>query len=148
MTYCHTKRPKHTSTLQGHMWLSGWVMWKVAKGPGFEPSTKGRVSSKGPKLVFCIRVYVGATSVWGSSCVASISFHSHIDHNKVLKICGAQGPVCLPHAGLVSGSKLCPTKWRPTTFAHLNLWMWEPVTAQKPLLLSLTLKKKARWDVT
>jgi hypothetical protein len=34
-------------------------------------------------------VYVGAMSAWGSSCIASISFHSHIDYNKVLKICGA-----------------------------------------------------------
>jgi hypothetical protein len=42
-----------------------------------------------PKLVFRIRAYMGATSVWGSSCVASISFHSHIDNNKVLKLCGA-----------------------------------------------------------
>jgi hypothetical protein len=89
---------------EGHLWPSGWVVRKVANGPGLEPSAKGGVSSEGPKLVFCIRAYVGATSAWGSSCVASISFHSHIDYNKVLKICGARGPVCLPHAGLVSGS--------------------------------------------
>jgi hypothetical protein len=85
-------------------------MQKVANGPGFEPSAKGGISSKGPKLVFCIRAYVGATSAWGSSCVASISFHSHIDYNKVLKIRVARGPVCLPHAVPVSGSKLCPTE--------------------------------------
>ncbi len=92
------------------MWPSGWVVRKVANGQGFEPSAKGGVSSEGPKLVFRIRVHVGATSAWGSSCVASISFHSYIDYNKVLKICGAQGPVCLPHAVPVSVSKLCPTK--------------------------------------
>ena len=62
-----------------------------------------------PKLVFRIRAYIGATSAWGSSCAASISFHSHIDYNKVLKIRGARGPVCLPHAVLVSGFELCPT---------------------------------------
>jgi hypothetical protein len=92
------------------MWPSGWVVRKVANHPGFEPSAKGGISSEGPILVFCIRAYVGATSVWGSSCVASISFHSHIDYNKVLKIHNARGQVCLPHAVPVSGSKLCPTK--------------------------------------
>ncbi len=56
----------------GHMWPSGWVVRKVANGPGFEPSVKGRTSSKGSKLVFCICVYVGVTSAWGSSCIASI----------------------------------------------------------------------------
>ncbi len=71
---------------------------------------KAELVAKGPKLVFRICAYVGATSAWGSSCVASISFHSHIDNNKVLKICGARGPVCLPHAVPVSGSELCPTK--------------------------------------
>ncbi len=86
------------------------MVQKVANGPGFEPSAKGGISSERPKLVFRIRAYVGATSVWGSSCVASISFHSHIDYNKVLKIRGAQGPVCLPYAVPVSGSELCPTK--------------------------------------
>ncbi len=30
----------------GHVWPSGWVVWKVAHGPGFEPSAKGGVSSK------------------------------------------------------------------------------------------------------
>ncbi len=62
----------------------------------------------------------------------------------MLKICGARGPVCLPHAVPVSGSKLCPTKWRPATFAHLNLWMWEPVNCLSHMLASLILKKKAR----
>ncbi len=56
------------------------MVQKVANGPGFEASVKGGVSSEGPKLEFCIRAYVGATSEWGSSCVASISFHSHIDY--------------------------------------------------------------------
>ena len=69
----------------GHVWPSGWVVRKVANGPGFKPSAKGGVSSKGPKLVFCIRAYVGAMTVCGSSYAASISFHSHIDYNKVLK---------------------------------------------------------------
>jgi hypothetical protein len=73
----------------GHVWPSGWVVRKVANGPGFKPSAKGGIISKGPKLVFCIRAYVGETSAWGSFCVASISFHSHIDYNIVLKICGA-----------------------------------------------------------
>jgi hypothetical protein len=95
---------------QGHVRPSGWEVRKVANGPGFEPSAKGGVSSEGPKLVFCICVYVGATFAWGKSCVASISFHSHIDYNKVFKICGARGPVCLPQAVPVSGSKLCPTE--------------------------------------
>jgi hypothetical protein len=70
----------------GYVWLSGWVVRKVANGPGFEPSAKGGVSSEGPKLVFHIHAYVGAMSAWGSSCVGSISFHSRIDYNKVLKI--------------------------------------------------------------
>jgi hypothetical protein len=74
---------------ESHVWPSGWVVRKVANGPGFEPSAKGGISSEGPKLVFCIRAYVGATSAWGSSCIASISFHSHIDYNNVLKIHGA-----------------------------------------------------------
>ncbi len=95
---------------QGHVWLSGWVVRKVANGPGLEPSAKGGISSEGPKLVFCICAYVGATSGWGSSCVAYISFHSHIDYIKVLKIHGARGLVCLPHAVPVSGSELCPTE--------------------------------------
>jgi hypothetical protein len=69
----------------GHVWPSGWVVRKVANGPGFEPSTKGGVSSEEPKLVFRIRAYVGATTAWSSSYAASISFHSHIDYNKVLK---------------------------------------------------------------
>jgi hypothetical protein len=64
---------------EGHVWPSGWVVRNVANGPGFKPSAKGGVNSKQPKLVFCIHVYVGATSAWGSSCIASISFHSHID---------------------------------------------------------------------
>ena len=29
-----------------HVWPSGWVVQKVANGPGFEPSAKGGVSSK------------------------------------------------------------------------------------------------------
>jgi hypothetical protein len=33
-------------TDQGHVWPSGWVMRKVANGPGFEHSAKGGVSSK------------------------------------------------------------------------------------------------------
>jgi hypothetical protein len=70
---------------------------------------KAELVALGPKLVFCIRAYMGATSAWGSSCVASISFHSHIDNNKVLKIRGARGPVCLPHAVPVLGPELCPT---------------------------------------
>jgi hypothetical protein len=108
---------------EGHVWPSGWVVRKVANGPGFEPSAKGGVSSEGPKLVFRIHAYVGAMTVWGSSYAASISFHSHIDYNKGLKIRGAQGPVCLPHAVLVSGSELCPTNRRLATFTHLNLRM-------------------------
>ncbi len=70
----HTHTHTHTHT-QGHVWPSGWVMRKVANGPGFEPSAKGGVSSKGPKLVFRIRAYVGATTVWGSSYTAYLSFH-------------------------------------------------------------------------
>jgi hypothetical protein len=70
------------------VWPSGWVVRKVANGPGFKPSAKGGVSSEGPKLGFCIRAYVGAMSAWGSSCVASISSHSHIEYNKVIKIRG------------------------------------------------------------
>ncbi len=62
----------------------------------------------------------------------------------MLKIRGAGGPVCLPHAVPVSGSELCPTEWRLATFAHLNLWMWEPVNRLNHMLSSLTLKKKAR----
>ena len=76
---------------------------------GSNTSQKAELVALGPKLVFCIRAYMGATSAWGSSCVASISFHSHIDYNKVLKIRGARGPVCLSHAVPVSGSELCPT---------------------------------------
>jgi hypothetical protein len=98
------------SPFSGHVWPSGWVVLKVANGPGFKHSAKGGISSEGPKLVFCICAYVGVTSAWGSSCVASISFHSHIDDNKVLKICCARGLVCLRHAVLVSGSELCPNK--------------------------------------
>ncbi len=30
----------------GHVWPSGWVVRKVAHGPGFEPSAKDGVSSK------------------------------------------------------------------------------------------------------
>ncbi len=101
---------RSTSLQSGNVWPSGWVVWKVANGPGFEPSAKGGISSKGPKLVFRICAYVGATSAWGSFCIASVSFHSHIDYNKVLKIHGAQWPVCLSHAVPVSGSELCPTK--------------------------------------
>jgi hypothetical protein len=52
-----TRKPSRTSTLllfnrypptlwQGHVWPSGWVVRKVAHGPGFEPSAKGGVSSK------------------------------------------------------------------------------------------------------
>jgi hypothetical protein len=79
----------HDPPIIGNVWPSGWVVRKVANGPGFEPSAKGRVSSKEPKLVFRIHVYVDATSAWDSSCVASISSHSHIDYNKVIKIRGA-----------------------------------------------------------
>ncbi len=37
----------------GHVWPSGWVVRKVANGPGFEPSAKGGVSrEKGLSLSF------------------------------------------------------------------------------------------------
>ncbi len=95
---------------------------------GAESSKRSRVQTlrkrrEGPKLVFRIRAYVGATTMWCSSYAASISFHSHIDYNKVLKIRGARGPVCLSHAVPVFGSKMCPTDRRMATFAHLNLRM-------------------------
>ncbi len=106
---CETREVIELLDDEGHMWPSGWVVRKVANGPGFEPSAKGGVSSEGPKLVFHICAYVGAMTVWGRSYAASISFHSHIDYNKVLKIRGARGPVCLSHAVPVSGSELCPT---------------------------------------
>ena len=77
---------------------------------GSNPPQKAELVANWPKLVFRIRVYIGATSAWGSSCVASISSHSHIDDNKVLKIRGARGPVCLPHAVPVLGPELCPTE--------------------------------------
>ncbi len=35
-----------TTLAQGHVWPSGWVMWKVANGPGFEHSAKGGISSE------------------------------------------------------------------------------------------------------
>ncbi len=127
------------------MWLSGRVVLIVANGPGFEPSTKGGVSSKGLSLSFALvctwmqrlRGVVPAQHLYSSIL-------TRWDYNKVLKVCGARGPVCLPHAVPVSGSKLCPTKWRPATFAHLNLWIWEPVNRLTHMLASLTLKKKAR----
>ncbi len=73
---------------------------------GSNPPQKAELVANGPKLVFCIRAYIGAMSAWGSSCVASISSHSHIGDNKVLKIHGARGPVCLPHAVPVLGPEL------------------------------------------
>jgi hypothetical protein len=76
---------------------------------GSNTPQKTELVANGPKLVFCIHAYMGATSAWGSSCIASISFHSHIDDNKVLKIRGARGPVCLPHVVPVLGPELCPT---------------------------------------
>ncbi len=77
---------------------------------GSNTPQKAESVANGPKLVFRIRAYMGATSAWGSSCVASISFHSHIDDNKVLKIRGTRGQVCLPHAVPVLGPELCPTE--------------------------------------
>jgi hypothetical protein len=50
---------------------------KVANGPGFESSAKGGVSSKGLSLSFAFVCTLGAASVWGSSCIASIILHSH-----------------------------------------------------------------------
>jgi hypothetical protein len=38
---------------------------RFENGPGFEPSAKGGVSSKEPKLVFCIRVYIGCSICMG-----------------------------------------------------------------------------------
>jgi hypothetical protein len=40
------RRPKHHNTTRSNVWPSGWVVRKVANGPGFEPSAKGGVSSK------------------------------------------------------------------------------------------------------
>ncbi len=92
------------------MWLSGWMVLKVANGPGLEPSAKGRVSSKGLSLSFAFVCTLGAASAWCSSCVASIFLILTIwDNSKVMKICGAWGPVCLPHAVPVFGPELCPT---------------------------------------
>ncbi len=42
----HTEGVFLRVAFQGHVWPSGWVMRKVANGPGFEHSTKGGVSSK------------------------------------------------------------------------------------------------------
>ncbi len=67
---------------------------KVANGSGFEPFAKGGVSSKGLSLSFAF-VYFSILKTW--------------DNNKVSKICGARGPVCLSHAVPVLGPKLCPT---------------------------------------
>jgi hypothetical protein len=80
-----------------------------SKRPRVHTPQKAELVANGPKLVFCICAYMGAMSAWGSSCVASISFHSHIEDNKVLKICGARGLVCLPHAVPVLSPELCPT---------------------------------------
>ncbi len=45
--------------LRGCVWPSGWVVRKVASGPGFEPSAKGGVSSKGLSLSFAfVRMWV------------------------------------------------------------------------------------------
>ena len=93
-SHVHIPPIQHLSNRSGVAeWLGGA---ESSNGPGFEPSAKGGVSSKLPTLVFCICAYIGATSAWGSSCIASISFHSHIDDNKVLKICGARGPGLSP----------------------------------------------------
>ncbi len=62
---------------QGHIWLSGWMVLKVANGPGFKPSAKGGVSSKCLSLFFAFVCTLGAASAWGSSCVAFIFLHSH-----------------------------------------------------------------------
>jgi hypothetical protein len=127
------------------MWLSDWVVLKVANGPGFETSAKGGVSSKGLSLSFPL-VCTWVQRLHG--VVPALHLYSSIltrwDYNKVLKIRGARGPVCLPHAVPVSGPELCPTEWRPATFAHLNLRMWESVNRLNHMLASLTLKKKAR----
>ncbi len=127
------------------MWLSGWVVLKVANSPGFKPSAKGWVSSKGLSLSFAL-VCTWVQRLRGVVPAKHLYFSilTRWDYNKMLKICGVRGPVCLPHAVPVSGFKLCPTKWRPATFAHLNLWMWEPVNRLNHMLASLTLKKKAR----
>ncbi len=41
-THCHVQG----LLAIGHVWPSGWVMRKVANGPGFEHSTKGGISSE------------------------------------------------------------------------------------------------------
>ena len=53
------------------------MVLKVANGPGFKPSAKGGVSSKGLSLSFALVCTLGAASAWGSSCVASKFLHSH-----------------------------------------------------------------------
>jgi hypothetical protein len=53
------------------------MVLKVANGPGFKPSAKGRVCSKGLSLSFAFVCTLGAASAWGSCCVASIFLHSH-----------------------------------------------------------------------
>ncbi len=110
---------------------------------GSNTPQKAELVANGPKLVFRIRAYMGVMSAWGSSCIASISFHSHMDDNKVLKIYGARGPVCLPHAVPVLGPKPCPTGWRLATFAHLNLQMWEPVLPE-PLARKFNLERESK----
>ncbi len=53
------------------------MVLKVANGLGFEPSAKGRVSSKGLSLSLAFVCTLGAVPAWGSSCIASIFLHSH-----------------------------------------------------------------------
>ncbi len=70
---------------------------KVANSPGFEPSAKGRVSSKGLSLSFIFVCTLGAAFAWGSSCIASIFLHPH---NMVGGPVGPFPPFFLNLAGL------------------------------------------------
>jgi hypothetical protein len=123
---------------QSHMWLSGWMVLKVANGPGFEPSAKGRVSSMGLSLSFAFVCTLGAASVWGSSCIASIflipPFSQYETIAKWWKFVVHKGQSIFPCSPGI-WSQAVPHRGEDLpALLHLNLWMWEPVDAKLPCL--------------
>jgi hypothetical protein len=115
------------------------MVLKVANGPGFEPSAKGRVSSKGLSLSFAFMCTLGAASAWGYSSTLTIW-----RNNKVMKICGARWLVCLPHAVPELGPELCPTGLKTCHLHSISIFRCENMLMLTSTLVSLILKEKAK----
>ncbi len=56
-----------------------------------------------------------------------------------VKLCGTQGPFCLPHTEMVLVPKQCPLVWRLATVAPFRPRTGNPKDPRKPILNRLTL---------